>query len=85
MLMTRKEIFDRLKDLLVSADGRNAALAEHCTEASRLVADFGLSSVNMLYMVIAIEEDFDIRFEDVGINSFETLGDVIDYIEGQLK
>ncbi len=75
----------RLKEILISADGRGAKIAENCTEASRLVADFGLSSVNMLYMVISIEEEFNIRFEDVGINTFVTLGDVIDYIESCLK
>ena len=49
------------------------------------MADFGFSSVSMLYMVIAIEEVFNIRFEDVGVSDFDTLGDVITYIEGKLK
>ncbi len=46
--------------------------------------DLGLSSVNMLYMIIATEEVFDIRFDDVGVNEFQTVGDVMDYIEGKL-
>ena len=50
-----------------------------------LTEDFGFNSVGLLYMVIDIEESFGIRFEDVGINDFETLGEVVDYIEGQLK
>ena len=38
-----------------------------------------------LYMVIAIEEEMDIRFENVGASDFETLGDVVNYIEAKLK
>ena len=39
----------------------------------------------MLFMVIAIEEDFNIRFDDVSMDSFATLGDVVSYIEGKLQ
>ena len=85
MQMSRIEITEQLKDILLSADERNQSVVETCTESSRLMADFGFSSVSMLYMVIAIEEVFNIRFDDVGVSDFETLGDVIDYIEGKLQ
>ena len=85
MQMSRIEITEQLKDILLSADERNQSVVETCTESSRLMADFGFSSVSMLYMVIAIEEVFNIRFDDVGVSYFETLGDVIDYIEGKLQ
>ena len=85
MPMTRQEIFDKLKELLIAADSGNSAITENCTEQSRLKEDFGLNSVNILYMVIAIEEDFGIVFDDVGVNSFATVGEAIDYIEGKLS
>jgi len=44
----------------------------------------GLSSVNMLYIIIATEEVFGIRFDDLGVGAFRTVGDVVDYIEGKL-
>ena len=44
-----------------------------------------LASVSMLYMVIAIEEEFGIRFDDVGASDFVLLSDVVDYIEEKLK
>ena len=81
MQLTRNDIIEQLKDILLSADERNSAIIETATEDSRLMADFGFSSVSMLYMVIAIEEVFNIRFEDVGVSDFDTLGDVITYIE----
>lgn len=53
-------------------------------ESASLVSDLGLSSVGVLYVVIATEELFDIRFDDVGFADFQTIGDVIDYIEKKL-
>ncbi|MBQ9414243.1 MAG: hypothetical protein IJU16_03855 [Clostridia bacterium] len=82
--MTRQDIVERLKDILLSADDKNREAVEACTEASNLATDLGFSSISMLYMVIAIEESFGIRFEDVGMADFQTLGDVIDYIESKL-
>jgi len=49
-----------------------------------LTEDLGLSSVNMLYIIIATEEVFGIRFDDLGVGAFRTVGDVVDYIEGKL-
>ncbi|MBQ9388241.1 MAG: hypothetical protein IJU01_06260 [Lachnospiraceae bacterium] len=85
MALSRNEIITRLRDILLSADERKRDIIENCTEDSRLTADLGFSSVSMLYMVIAIEEDMGIRFGDVGTNDFETLGDVVDYIEERQK
>ena len=82
--MEREEIIERLKEILLSEDDRNADLIENCTEDMSLAEDLGFNSVALLYMVIDIEESFGIRFENVGINDFETLGEVVDYIEEQL-
>ena len=84
MLMTRQEILANLKEILMDADERGSELVDKVSEQSRLTEDLGLSSVNMLYMIIATEEVFDIRFDDVGVNEFQTVGDVMDYIEGKL-
>lgn len=85
MQLTRQEIIDKLKDILLAANDNNVSLIENCTEQSRLVEDFGLSSVGVLYIVIAVEEEFGIRFDNVGMADFETLGDVVDYIGAKLK
>ena len=83
--MSRTEIIEKLKEILLAADDRNRDKVLACTEDSRLVADLGFSSVSMLYMVIAIEEEMNIRFDTVGASDFETLGDVVSYIEAKLK
>ena len=83
--MSRTTIIEKLKEILLAADDRNRDKVLACTEDSRLVADLGFSSVSMLYMVIAIEEEMTIRFDNVGASDFETLGDVVTYIEAKLK
>lgn len=84
MQLTRIEIIERLKDILLTADDNSAAIIENCTEDSNLISELGLSSVGMLYLVIAIEETFQIRFENVSLGDFSTVRDVADYIEGKL-
>lgn len=76
----RKQIFDQLKDILKSADDRDPESVERATEETDLVADLGLSSVSMLYLVIVMEDTFGIRFDDIGVTDFTTVGSVIDYI-----
>ena len=81
--MKREEITEKLKDILLSASDDPDVL-DKCTDDAKLQTDLGLTSVNMLYTVIAIEETFDIRFDDVTVTSFDTFGDVIGYIERKL-
>ena len=55
------------------------------SESLTLTTDIGLSSVGVLYVVIAIEEFFSIRFDNVGFADFKTVGDVINYIEAKIQ
>ena len=79
MAMSRNEILNKLTDVMQMAmPGQNLS---GITEDAHLVNDLGLSSVGILYVVIAIEEFFNIRFDDVGFADFKTIKDVVDYIE----
>lgn len=84
-MLSRQEITEKLKDILLFADPNGAEKINNATEDAVLTTDLGFSSVSVLYMVIAIEESFGIEFEGVTMNDFETLGDVITYIEGKLS
>ena len=85
-MLSKEEIIAKLKDILLVADSGNAEKIKAADENTRLNEDLGLSSVNVLYLVIAIEEVFNIRFDDdTGVDSFKTVGDAADYIGGKLK
>lgn len=83
--MDRCEIIEKLKDvfnMVLNTDGEDV---QKYTEDSNLVTDLGLSSVGVLYAVIAIEEFFNIRFDDVEFGDFVIVKDVIDYIEKKVN
>ena len=84
MAMSRNDIRAKLADVMQMAMPGSQLDAASLTENASLVGDLGLSSVGVLYVVIAIEEFFNIRFDDVGFADFKTVGDVIDYIEKKL-
>ena len=83
--MDRKQIFDKLKDILRFSFGDSSEILDKCTEDSNLITDLGLNSVGMLFMVISIEEAFSVRFRNVNLGSFTTVRDVIDYIVANRK
>lgn len=80
--MRREEIIKNLTEVytLITSNG-----AESLTEKSNLRTDLGLSSIGMLYLIIAIEQKFNITFENVSMSDFETLKDVIDFIEQKVN
>lgn len=84
MAMSRSDIKEKLADIMkMAAPSGNIDFAS-VSEDADLVTDIGLTSVGILYVVIAIETFFDISFDDVGFADFKLLGDVIDYIEKKL-
>ncbi len=85
MAMSRNEIIEKLMDVMKLAMPSSTLDLSSLSEDSQLVNDLGLSSVGVLYVVIAIEEFFAIRFDDVGFADFKTIGDVINYIEKKLN
>ena len=85
MAMSRSDILGKLIDVMKMAMPSSDNDLSNVTEDSNLISDVGLSSVGILYVVIAIEEFFGIRFDDVGFADFKTIGDVVDYIEKKLN
>ena len=83
--MTRNDITKKLKNVIEMAVSSTDVDIQNCSEDTRLIEDLGLSSVGILYTVIAIEEFFSIRFDDVGFGDFKTVGDVISYIEKKVS
>ncbi len=85
MVSTRNEIKEKLVDVIGMAMPNVDISYDNFDESLNLVSDLGLTSVGVLYVVIAIEEFFSIRFDDVGFADFKTMGDVVDYVERKLE
>lgn len=54
------------------------------TEASSLREDVGINSIGMLYMAMAVEEEFGVKFHNEDFAEIKTVGDVIACIQGKL-
>ena len=81
--MSRTEIINQLTEVytLISPNSDTTNLNEN----SNLRTDLGLASIGMLYLIIAVEQKFNVKFEDVSMTDFETIKDVIDYIEKKVN
>lgn len=55
--------------------------AENITEESSLAADLGLSSLDVMNVVMAFEEAFDIEIPDEDIWELTAVGDIVRYLE----
>ena len=72
-------MLERLKPLLEQVfEGQIPS--EGVTEASRLIEDMGMDSIGLLYMAMAIEEEFGIAFDNEDFPRLKTVGDVIDLL-----
>jgi len=83
--MTRDQIFSKLKELIKLANTSNPESLDKCSEQSDLRGDLGLTSIGVLYLAISIEQTFNLEFSDASFDDFNTVKDVIDYIEKNQK
>ena len=55
------------------------------SESSLLIEDVGINSIGILYMALAIEEEFNIKFVNDDFAKIRTVNDVILIIEKKCK
>lgn len=75
--MTRTDLFESLKDIVWQI--RPSIDLTKIDEDSQLVRDLGLDSLTILLVSLALENKYGFKFE--GSPRFETVKEVIDYIE----
>lgn len=51
---------------------------------TKLVADMGLNSFDVVNVVVAFEEEFDIEIPDKDIRGLQTVGNIVDYLEAHV-
>ncbi len=78
--MTELEILEELKKIFVLVVNRGADV-DKVTLDAKIVSDLGVSSVGLIYLMVAIEEQFEIDMSDATFDSFETVSDVVNYIK----
>jgi acyl carrier protein len=71
-------LIDDVKEVVVEQLNCNA---DEVKEESKFVEDLGADSLDVVELVMALEEKFDIEIPDSDAEAIATVGDAIKYIE----
>ncbi len=74
-------MIEKLKEILHATVDVDTDL--EITEDTVILRDLDVDSLDMIELVCAVEDEFDIEIADKKIKSLVTIGDLINYIEAQ--
>jgi acyl carrier protein len=74
-------MINKLKELLISTVDVEEDIQLY--EDTVILRDLGVDSLEMVELVCAVEDEFDIEIADKKIKTLVTIGDLIDYIKSQ--
>ncbi|HHW93582.1 MAG TPA: acyl carrier protein [Clostridiaceae bacterium] len=75
--MVKTKIVDIFVDLL-------GVSAEEVTDDARLIEDLAVDSLDAVELSLELEDQFNLTVEDHEIEQLETVGDVVNLIQGKL-
>ena len=74
-------MFEKIVDIVVS---QLCCDAESVTEDSALFDDLGADSLDIVEILMAVEENFEITIPDEQIPNLKTVKDIISYVEANM-
>lgn len=74
-------MFETLKSFMVEELNINADLI---TMEAELTGDLGINSLELADLVYACEEKFNVEIDDDDLRNFNTVGDVVRYLEAKV-
>jgi acyl carrier protein len=75
-------VFDRVKAIIVEQLGVEAA---EVTPQSKFVEDLGADSLDVVELVMALEEEFDLEIPDEDAEKIVTVDEAVKYITGHVE
>ena len=76
--MNTEEVFEKVEAIIVEQLG----VAETSVEMdSSFIDDLGADSLDIVELVMALEEEFDMEIPDADAEKVVTVGDVVEYIK----
>lgn len=76
--MSSEEIFDKVKEIIIEQLGVQESAV--VMEAS-FIDDLGADSLDIVELIMALEEEFDIEIPDSDAEKVVAVSDVVDYIK----
>ena len=79
--MNSEEVFEKVKEIIVEQLG--VAETAVVGDAS-FIDDLGADSLDIVELIMALEEEFDIEIPDADAEKVVTVNDVVDYIKDNI-
>ena len=79
-MASAEEIAERIKGIIVEQLG--VGLEEVTPEAS-FIEDLGADSLDIVELIMALEEEYDMEIPDEDAEKIQTVQDVISYVQGR--
>ncbi|MBO6192796.1 MAG: acyl carrier protein [Clostridiales bacterium] len=79
--MTNEELFEKLKGMIVDQLGVDE---DSITMESSFVDDLNADSLDMVELVMAMEQEFDISVPDEVAEKVGTVGDAVEFIKSSI-
>ena len=79
--MGSEEVFEKVKEIIVEQLG---VADTAVTMQASFIDDLGADSLDIVELVMALEEEFDIEIPDADAEKVVTVGDVVDYIKDSI-
>ena len=76
--MSSEEVFEKVKNIIVEQLG---ATESSVTMEASFIDDLGADSLDIVELIMALEEEFDIEIPDADAEKVVTVGDVVEYIK----
>ncbi len=77
--MDDKEILDRVKDIIGEQLGIEDL--ESITLETTFIDDIGADSLDVVELIMALEEEFDMEIREEDAEKISSVGDVVEYIK----
>ena len=76
--MNSEGVFEKVKGVIVEQLGVEEGAV---TEEASFIDDLGADSLDIVELIMALEEEFDLEIPDADAEKIVTVGDVVEYIK----
>ena len=75
-------MLEKMKELIAD---QLSVDADSITEASSFKEDLGADSLDVVDLVMALEDEFDVEIPEDQVENIKTVGDIVKYIENKVE
>lgn len=76
------DIFEEVKKLI--AENLDVADIDSITEGTSITDDLGADSLDVVDLVVAVNDKFNVEIPDDEVENIKTVGDIVKYIEDKM-